>query len=260
MPEGDSVAGDAARLRPVLLGNRIEAVAGTSSRVRANSPRLLDATVTEIRTAGKHLVMDFSSGYSLHIHLGMSGRWEIGDRDRRPHGSARVVLYTSTHQAACYSAPSIDVDRTGLIDRALTHLGPDVVTGLDVDVFVRRARSRGDRPIAATLLDQRVMSGVGNVYKSELLFLAGIHPWTRTADVTDEQLRDLGGRAHHLVSANVGQRRTTTGSPRRGQETWVYGQAGHGCVRCGTRIELGRLDGRVTYWCPTCQPARFEPS
>jgi len=255
VPEGDSIAGDAARLRPVLVGKRIEAVAGTSPGVRANSARLLDATVDTIRTVGKHLVVDFSSGYSLHVHLGMSGRWDVAERGRGPHGSARVVLVTGTHLAACYSAPSIEVDRTGAIDRALMSLGPDVVPGLDADEFVRRARLRGDRPIAATLLDQRVLSGVGNVYKSELLFLAGIHPWTVTAEVTNEQLRELAGQAHRLVSANVGQKRTTTGSSRRGQETWVYGQAGHSCARCGSRIEFDRLDGRVTYWCPACQPA-----
>jgi endonuclease-8 len=77
--------------------------------------------------------------------------------------------------------------------------------------------------------------------------------------VTEDEVRDLGGQAGRLVSVNVGQRRTTTGSSRRGQETWVYGQAGHGCMRCGTRIEVDRLDDRVTYWCPVCQPSRNQP-
>lgn len=249
MPEGDSVAGNAEMLRPILDGRVVVAVDGTSPSVRSNSRRLLDSRVTGVRTVGKNLIVDFSSGYSLHVHLGMTGRWH---QHAKP--GARIALTTDAGIVSCSNAPTVDVGRTAAIDRKLAALGPDLLGDFDVDEFVRRARLVEPMAIARLLLDQRVIAGIGNVYKSELLFLAGIHPRTMSSDVEDIVLTGIALKAQELLAANVGQRRTTTGSARRGQETWVYAQAGHGCRRCGTRIESGRLDGRITYWCPTCQP------
>lgn len=255
MPEGDSIAGDAVRLRPVLVGKTIEAVSGTASSVRSNSHRILDAEVTAIRTVGKNLVIDLSSGYSVRVHLGMTGRWRDGGSPR-----ARVSLTTDAGSVSCVDAPTVDVDRTPAIDLALDRLGPDLLGGFDEDEFIRRARAVQPMPVGRLLLDQRVMAGVGNVYKSELLFLAGINPWSSTTDVSDEQLRGIARDATDLLAVNVGRRRSTTGSSGRGQETWVYGQQGHGCRRCGTRIEMDRLDDRVTYWCPRCQQVGGSPA
>jgi endonuclease-8 len=254
MPEGDSVAGDAQRLRPILVGRKIVSVGGTAPSVRSNSHRILDETVDDVRTIGKHLMVDLSSGWSIRVHLGMPGYWRITRGEERPHGSARLVLTTATHHAACFGAPTVDVGRTSVVDDAVASLGPDLLGEFDEREFLRRARRVPERAMAEVMVDQRVIAGIGNVYKSELLFLEGVHPRTTVSEVTDEALLAIASRARRLLAANVGPRaRSTTGSRARGQETWVYGRAGRPCRRCATRIEQTRDGGRITYWCPVCQ-------
>lgn len=252
MPEGDSVAGHARRLESVLVGRIITTVAGTSPSLRRGSGQILDATATAIRTVGKHLIIDFDTGYSIRVHLGMSGRWVVLDRSRLPHGSARLVLSTQTHHVACHSA-TVDVGRTESIDNQVSHLGPDVLGEFEEEEFLARARMLPGTAMAALLVDQRVLAGIGNVYKSELLFLEGIHPDTPTASASDDQLLALARRAQKLLAANIGRVRSTTGARAREQEMWVYGRAGKPCRRCGTAIIEEERQDRVTYWCPTCQ-------
>jgi endonuclease-8 len=254
LPEGDSVAGHAARLRPVLAGRTITEVGGTASSLRANSHRVLGATVEEIRTLGKNLVIDLSGGYSIRVHLGMSGRWLVLSRGRPTPGAARLVLSTDDATAVCLAAPTVEVARTPGIDHELSRLGPDVLDDFDVGEFVRRARSTPSVAMSELLLDQRVIAGIGNVYKSELLFLAGIDPRASVDAVTDEQLSGIAAYAVRLMRANVGPKsRTTTGSRARGREMWVYGRQGRPCRRCGSGIAMDRQGDRVTYWCPGCQ-------
>jgi len=141
------------------------------------------------------------------------------------------------------------------------HLGPDLlgspdeVGGWDPEEAVRRLRARPERAIADALLDQRNLAGLGNLYKAEVLFLRGIHPLTPVGEVADlEAVVDL---AHRLLMANRGRwTQATTGSVRRGEESYVYGRAGAPCRRCGTLIERDSVGERVTFWCPSCQPAR----
>lgn len=254
MPEGDTVAGHAERLRSVLVGSEVQMVAGTAPSVRSNSGRILDASVISIRTFGKNLVIDLSTGFSVLVHLGMNGRWRFGIDPKTAHGSARLVLGTSSGGAALYGAPTVEVDRTAAIDLRLQRIGPDLLGDFDPDEFLRRARAAGPMSMARLLLDQRVWAGIGNVYKSELLFLAGIDPRASSDDVDDEVLLEIGRLATDLLALNVGRPRSTTGSSLPGQQTWVYGQAGLGCRRCGTGIVMGWIDDRVTYWCPSCQP------
>lgn len=256
MPEGDSVAGDAMRLRPLLEGREIVALDGSAGSVRSNSGRIVGQIVTAVRTAGKNLIVDFASGYSIRVHLGMTGRWVILDGDRRTPGRAKVALTTSTHRVACIDAPTVDMKRTKAIENDLHRLGPDVLSpDFDADAATRRAQTRLSDPIARVLLDQRVVAGIGNVYKSELSFLRGIHPLTRVGDLKSDQLTDLFTEAQTLLTANVGPGpRTTTGSRAPDRTTWVYGRAGRPCRRCSNRIMHQSLDGRATFWCPSCQP------
>lgn len=248
------MAGHAARLRPVLVGETIIGIAGTAPSLRANSRRVLGSTVLGIRTMGKNLVVDLSGGWSIRVHLGMSGRWRVVAGGGAIPGSARLVLSTGSASAVLTAAPTIEVDRTPAIDSRLSRLGPDVLGVFDGEEFVRRARSAADASMSELLLDQRVIAGVGNVYKSELLFLAGIDPHTPVREVSDGQLRGLAAEAVRLMSANVGPKaRTTTGSRARDQEMWVYGRAGRPCRRCGSVIAQDRQGDRVTYWCPGCQ-------
>lgn len=256
MPEGDSVAGHASRLRPILLGRQITDVKGTAPAVRANSHRILDATVEDIRTVGKNLVIDLSGGLSIRVHLGMSGRWRMIPPGRPIPGSARLALSAGGPTAVCSAAPTIDVDRTPAIDYSLSRLGPDVLGDFELDEFVRRARTRGSVAVADVLLDQRVLAGIGNVYKSELLFLARIDPHTPIDEISDDRLRRVAKDAIRLMTANVGPKpRTTTGSRARDRGMWVYGRARQPCRRCGTAVSMENQGGRVTYWCSKCQPS-----
>lgn len=256
MPEGDSIAKAAARIRPVLVGQKVDSVYGTAPGVRTNARRLAGRRVEDVRTFGKHLVVDFDIGFSLRVHLGMPGRWSVIPADRPVPGSARVVLSTSDHHVCCFAAPDVEVDRTPAIERRLDRLGPDVLAdGFEPARFVERARTRQAETIAEVLLDQRVVAGIGNVYKSELLFLAGIHPETSVEAVPDVALLDMAERASRLLAVNVRSgARSTTGERAPGRETWVYDRAGRPCRRCSSEIKMVRLAERVTYWCPSCQP------
>jgi endonuclease VIII len=256
VPEGDSIAGDATMLRPVLVGEVVEAVHATSGSVRANVARIRGRTVTGIRTIGKNLIVDFDSGYSLWVHLGMNGRWRLLDPRRRPPGQAKVALTTRSHQAACFGAPKAEVGRTPAIDLELGTLGPDLLSDdVDFQDILQRVRALpAGTTLARALLDQTIAAGIGNVYKSELAFLAGVLPSTPIGNLSDEQLLEMYRRARDLLLVNVGPgARSTTGDRGRGRTTWVYNSAGLRCRKCSTQIASGRIDGRITYWCPECQ-------
>lgn len=255
MPEGDSVAGHAELLGPILVGRVIAGVAGSAPSVRANSHRILDATVDSVRAVGKHLVIDLSTGFSIRVHLGLPGRWRVSALDSPPAGSARLALTTDSRHVACYAAPTIVVERTPAVDAYLSRLGPDLLGDFDTREFVRRSRTLPDGPIADLLLNQRVLAGIGNVYKSEVLFLEGVHPKRQVSTIDDDGLASLARRASRLLAANVGPgARTTTGSLGRGMDLWVYGRGGRPCRRCGSRIVEDKAAERVTFWCPRCQP------
>ncbi len=256
MPEGDSIAGDAEMLRPILVGEVVESVHATSGSVRANVGRIRGRTATGIRTRGKNLVVDFDSGYSLWVHLGMNGRWRLLGPELRVPGPAKVALTTRAHHAVCLGAPKAEVGRTPAIDLALGRLGPDLLSeAVDYEEILGRARALPPgTTLARLLLDQSVAAGIGNVYKSELAFLAGVLPATPVEQVSDEQLLAIYRSAHDLLLANTGPgARSTTGDRGRGRTTWVYNSGGLRCRKCSTQIVSGRIDGRITYWCPGCQ-------
>jgi endonuclease VIII len=256
MPEGDSIAGDAEMLRPVLVGEVVESVHATSGSVRANVGRIRGRTVTAVRTKGKNLVVDFDSGYSLWVHLGMNGRWRLIGPERRVPGPAKVALTTREHHAVCLGAPKAEVGRTPAIDLALGSLGPDLLSEVvDYQEILGRARALPPgTTLARLLLDQTVAAGIGNVYKSELAFLAGLPPASPVEKLTDQQLLSIYGKARDLLLANTGPgARSTTGDRGRGRTTWVYNSGGLRCHECSTQIVSGRIDGRITYWCPGCQ-------
>ena len=195
MPEGDSYTRAADRLRPVLVDRELTHVDGTPA-VRKWSDRLVGHTVTAIRTHGKHLLFDVDSGVTIHVWLGMPGRWRIrdatgrtvaveaerrrGGRTRDPRGAARLILGTEHHEATCYAAPTVEIERTRVIDRLIDRLGPDVLADeFDWDLFHDRAsKVQPERAVTDVLLDQRVLAGVGNEYKNEVMFLERLHPLT----------------------------------------------------------------------------------
>jgi endonuclease-8 len=132
-------------------------------------------------------------------------------------------------------------------------------------VAYARLRARPDVEIAEALLDQRVMAGIGNVFKSEILFIHSVNPWTHIADVSDDVLHALIETAQRLLTENAASDRpyrvTTRGDPGAHGSSYVYGRVNRPCTRCGTPVRVRRQGAlnRSTYWCPTCQPVRESP-
>jgi endonuclease-8 len=258
MPEGDTVKNTAMALDKALAGQVI-----TRSDFRVPQLATVDLsgwTVRECGVRGKHLLLrvirDGSTDRTLHSHLRMDGTWQVYRPSARPLGRPahliRVILTTETAKAVGFHLHELALIPTAQEGSMLDHLGPDLLgPDWDQDEAIRRLTAQPDRPIAEALLDQRNLAGIGNMYKSELLFLRGILPDTRVGDVAD--LAAMVTLAKKLITANVGRgTQSTTGSLRDGETYWVYGRPGRPCRRCGTLIRREEQD-RVTFWCPHCQ-------
>ena len=268
MPEGDTIHRLAATLRPGLVGEPI-----TYLRLRTHGEvrRFVGQRVETVEALGKNLLVGLSSGWTLHVHLGLRGRTRMLPPSTSPTTisiAAPVVLATARVMFVCTRAARADLLPRGdlRLEARLRRVGPDLLDPhTDLDDVVRRATApvHADREIATVLVDQRIAAGLGNVYKSELLFLAGVHPRTPLRAVSRDVVRSIYENAVELLRTNLGPgRRATVGElrgVRRRPETallWVYERVGLPCLRCGTRIEraLQGDDARSTYWCPTCQP------
>ena len=230
---------------------------------------LTGRTVERVLARGKHLVMVFDGDLVLRTHMRMSGSWHLyrhGERWNRPASAARILLSTAGFEAVAFGVHEAEFLRSAQLDRLLeARLGPDALADVfDEAEALRRLRADGRRTIADALLDQRTLAGVGNVYKSEVLFLAGLHPALRVGDIPEAVLASLPGLARKTLLANVrrgagapvGPERRTTGRLAPSEDLWVYGRGGLPCRRCGTPIAWRRhgADARSTYWCPRCQP------
>jgi endonuclease-8 len=252
MPEGDTVWHTAARLRDALEGKTL-----TRCDIRVPQHATVDLTgqtVDEVLSRGKHLFIRVGAA-SIHTHLKMDGSWKVNPvgRPSRAGHRIRIILETADDQAAGIDLGVLEVlERAHDMD-AVAHLGPDLL-GADWEPRTAAANLTADpnRPLAAALLDQRVMAGVGNVYCNELCFITGYLPTTPAGNVKDP-LR-MVQRARDMLWLNRSRsNRTTTGDTRRGRQVWVYGRAGEPCRRCGTRIQSDDSGDRISFWCPACQ-------
>ncbi|MGI9595314.1 MAG: Fpg/Nei family DNA glycosylase [Acidimicrobiales bacterium] len=264
MPEGDTIHRSAARLRSRLAGRTVAAF---------RAPRLVESgpaagtEILDVQARGKFLLVHFADGSTLETHMKMTGSWHIyrrGERWRRSRSSARAVIETDHGWVAvCFAAPHVKLVRsTGPGVRSATgHLGPDLCSpdpdlAEAVDRFELRGRAA---PLVDVLLDQRICCGVGNVYKSEVLFACRLHPLTPVGSVDEAGRSRLVATAHDQLRRNLEPRarggRVTTDRVPGGLA--VYGRGGLPCVACGELISSGRLGQhhRATYWCPRCQPA-----
>jgi len=264
MPEGDTIFRAARTLHAALAGRVVtsfETGLATLDRVNQDAP-LPGRTVEAVRSAGKHLLMHFSGGIVLRTHMRMNGSWHVyrpGERWRRPRAAMRIVVATDEYVAVAFDVPVAEflTDAQLARHKALTALGPDVLgNGFAPSAALQRLRARRDGPIAEALLDQRAIAGVGNVFKSETLFVALVHPFRLVSSLSDEELGRVIDAARSLMRANVdrgGRRTTRMLNPEA--RLWVYGRTGRPCRRCGTPIESRKHgeDARGTYWCPRCQ-------
>lgn len=264
MPEGDSLYRLAAKLAPVLVGRTV-----TSLRARRIPDDAADTLVGHridvVEAKGKNLLIRFDDGRVIHIHLKMHGRMFV-ERPRstfwRPETTMpdfRLVVPGNSvigkHLPVCRLLSSLGERQSP----DLANLGPDLTSAdYDADEARRRLRSLpGDRTIAEALLTQRAAAGIGNVYKSEVLFLERVDPRTPIAHVPDAVLDALLARASLLLRRNLGSGPRTTKPTLGGARLWVYNRGGRPCFQCGepvTRIMLGPEGGRSTYFCGRCQP------
>jgi endonuclease-8 len=254
VPEGDTIHRAASRLRAVLEHEPLVAISVPRwSGVLPEPGETIDA----VRAVGKHLVVDFSGGLSLRVHLRMTGRWRVyrqGEMSERASYAARALIEVPSHVAACFNAPDVAVTPRDRV--AVAHLGPDLCEPeVDLDRVVGRIASFAGptTTIGEALLDQRIASGIGNVYKSEALFAERVDPTLRVAELAPDRRRAVFARAHRQLRENLAR-----GGPRRTvpQGLAVYGRAGRPCRVCGTRvvrIVQGGERPRSTYYCPTCQ-------
>jgi endonuclease-8 len=276
MPEGDTIFRAARTLHRALAGRtvtRFESVYPQLTRVDEDAP-LAGRTIESVDARGKHLLMHFSGNLVLRTHMRMSGSWHIyrpNERWQRPRRDMRVVVATDAFEAVAFNVPVAEFTTARKVNRAdeLGYLGPDLLSSeFDAAEVVGRIRARSADEVGNVLVDQRALAGIGNIYKSETLFVCRVNPFTRIDSLTPEQVQSLVSTAQSLMQANVrdfsgdgiathpGLRRTTRLSDPAAR-LWVYGRTGRPCRTCGTPIEsrLQGPDARRTFWCPVCQPS-----
>jgi formamidopyrimidine-DNA glycosylase len=259
VPEGNTVLLNARRLDEALTGRvltiaelRVPALAATELAGRG---------VTGAVARGKHLLIRFEGGLTLHNHLRMDGRWRTYPAGRTVNDSqdqVRVVLGNVEWICIGYRLHDIALVDTAHEDSLVGHLGPDLL-GPDWNAAeaLKRLTKDPERAIGEALLDQRNLAGAGNVYKTEICFLRGISPWTPVKDVKElEKVVDL---SYRLLQANRNRYdHVTTGDDRAGHRVWIFDRTGRPCKRCGTTVRAAWQgqppQERISYWCPQCQP------
>ena len=249
MPEGDTLHRIARTLQATLAGKtvtRFETALPKLARVDDQTP-IRGRTVESVRAVGKHLLISFSGGLELRTHLRMNGSWHIyrtGERWQRPRIDMRIVITTEEWEAVGFNIPVAEFCNVD----APVPVGPDLL-GKEIDVgeAVQRLRVLSGEEIAEALLNQRAISGIGNIWKSETLFACRVSPFKKVESLDDETLREIVTTARKLL-----QRSAASSSRSRFS---VYGRGGQPCRRCGTPIEMRRQGpgARVTFWCPRCQ-------
>ncbi|HEY2715624.1 MAG TPA: DNA-formamidopyrimidine glycosylase family protein [Solirubrobacterales bacterium] len=251
MAEGDTILRLVHRLDATLVGETVAASAPNPRGRAAGVERLGGRTLERAEARGKHLLLCFGE-LSLHSHLGMSGGWHLYRRGapwRRPRRSAWAVLSGGGWDAVQFGGPTLEVMTTSKLRRhpQITGLGPDVLAAeFDLDAAVAAIRSDPSRELGDALLDQHLLAGIGNIFRSEACFAAGVSPWRPVADLSEAELREVVGDARKMMSAAVDSGR----HPFR-----IYRRRGGVCPRCrGPISSRGQGDdNRTTYWCPRCQ-------
>jgi endonuclease-8 len=263
MPEGDTIHKLANYFAPRLEG---QTVLGLTLPDAEGARRCTGRRIQRVFARGKHLFFELDEALLIRTHLGMYGSWHRyrpEERWRKPRHRASLVLTTADEVYVCFNAKEVElVAAPGVRERILsTRLGPDLVDpAVDLTTVVRRAREflPGDAPLADVLLDQRVAAGIGNVYKSEVLFIEGQLPQTPQSAIGDQTLRDAFALASRLLRRNLGGGpRVTRFEPDAAGRLWVYGRRGRPCLRCEGTVEGARFGAgnRATFWCPGCQHA-----
>jgi len=279
MPEGDTIYRTARALDRALAGKTVtgfETALAPLARVDDDAP-VAGRTVERVEARGKWCLIYFSGDLILVTHMRMSGSWHLyrpGERWQMGRSRMRVVIQTADREAVAFNVPVAEFHTARSLIRKsqIPKLGLDVLAGeFTVECGAQRLAEFGAlHPLAevgVVLLNQRVLAGVGNVYKSEVAFAAGVNPFRPMSTLTDRERQALAEFAERYMKANVGEETMagvvneagnhgTTGKANREQRLWVYRRKGQECRRCGTAVRMRKQGEQVrsTYWCPVCQP------
>lgn len=267
MPEGDTLFRIARTLRPIMREQTIQAARRGRDWFRIDADSFVGRVVTEVEARGKHLLIHLDDGRAIHSHLGMTGSWHVyhpGQPWLKPERRAALVFELAEWTIVCFSPKSLEtLSPMGLRQQSyLRNLGPDLLSpDFDEEAALARYRFHGELPIGEAVMDQTLACGIGNEYKSEILFLERLDPFRPVEQMSDEQVLSLLRRARWLMRRNLrgGPRQTRFGHGKA--RVWVYGRAGEECYECGTAIQMRRQGdlGRSTYWCPACQSPSCPP-
>lgn len=259
MPEGDTIHRSASAMRTALAGKKM---------VRFDAPRLIGPVpqagriIEQVESHGKHLVVEWDDGLVLDTHMRMTGSWHLyrtGDRWRRPYRQMRAAIETADWVAVCFNAPNVETYRHADRRRhpGMGRLGPDLCntdTDLGAVVNLLLTVPEPDTRVGEALLDQRVMCGVGNVYRCEVLWATELSPWARVGTLSEHDAIRVVNTAARMLRSNLHHSRRVTAPTVKGGLA-VYGRNGQDCPRCRSTVECRRTGEyqRILYWCPGCQ-------
>lgn len=259
MPEGDTLHRVAQQISLQICGKRIEDA--RARRELSHASELAGRTLDSAEARGKHLLLDFDNGMTVHSHLGMTGSWHIyprGERWRKPAQRAALALRFDSHDLVCFSPKLIELNSSRRVRRNpfVSGLGPDLLAAeFDEAEALRRLRGHNHLPLGEALMTQQLVAGIGNVYKSEVLFMNRLDPFKPLSSFDDETLLDCLRSSRHFMRRNLeGLRRRFRGSTL-GDRLWAYRRRGMPCLECATPIAMRRQGeaARSTYYCPQCQ-------
>jgi endonuclease-8 len=279
MPEGDTIYRSARAMQKAIGGKvctGFETGLAPLARVNDDAP-LAGRTIEKVEARGKWLLVHFSGDLILLTHMLMSGSWHLyrtGEKWWMGKDRMRAAIRTADWQAVAFNVPVAEFHTARSLERysQVPKLGVDVLSDeYTVETGVASLQAYGaehpEAEIAVVLLNQRVLAGLGNVYKSEVAFAAGVNPFRAMSTITQREMETMAEVAGKWMKVNVldgagdgivtysGNRRTT-GATNREDRLWVYGRQGQECRRCGALVEMRKQgeQARSTYWCPGCQP------
>ena len=279
MPEGDTIYRAARALEKAIGGKVVtgfETGLAKLARVNDDAP-LVGRIVERVESRGKWCLIYFSGDLILATHMLMSGSWHlyrVGERWRMGRDKMRLVIRTAEWEAVGFNVPVAEFFTARSLERSsqIARLGPDILSeSFTVESGVARlgahARENPDAEIGVVLLNQRVFAGLGNVYKSEVAFTAGVNPFRAMRTITQREMEVMVVVAQRYMKANVtdgkgegmvtySSGRTTRHAMDREERLWVYRRQGEECRRCGAVVMMRKqgVQARSTYWCPECQP------
>ena len=275
MPEGDTIYRAARTLNLALGGQTVtsfESALPYLSRVEVDQG-VVGRIIEKVTAQGKWLLMYFSGDLILLSHMLMSGSWHIyrpGETWQRRRYDMRVVIGTAKILAVAFNVPIAEFHTADSLTRrqGFKSVGPSTLAeNFDESEVIARLRARPDLEIGVSLLTQSLLSGVGNVFKSEICFACGINPFRPVSDLTDDDLKCVVSKARKFMLANVTEAsddkitayvpmRRTTGRANVAERLWVYKRTGEPCRHCGSAIVSRKqgFDARPSFWCPRCQP------